>query len=189
MRATNRRGFSPKMQCCSCSKHLIICGGNAHDRRGITRYGTTPPHINTRHICAGRASAPPAPAGPAPASHASCRYGRPRSTPEPRTRYCAARGHHRQRIRCQIQSRQRPQAGICPVIPHARLQPTDPLSSRKSSTKRGRASSRPSANSSASSALPSVARRPRATMVPSSDSPSASVRRSAASLQELPALD
>ena len=27
----------------------IICGGKAHDRRGITRYGNTPPHINN-HI-------------------------------------------------------------------------------------------------------------------------------------------
>ena len=59
------------------------------------------------------------------------------------------------------------------VIP-SRLQPTDPLSSRKSSTKRGRASSRPSANSSASSASPFVARRLRAITVPSSRSPSAS---------------
>ena len=64
--------------------------------------------------------------------------------------------------------------GICPVIPLARLQPTDQLSSRKSSTKRGRASSRPSANSSASSASPFVARRLRAITVPSSRSPSAS---------------
>ena len=56
----------------------------------------------------------------------------------------------------------------------ARLQPTDQLSSRKSSTKRGRASSRPSANSSASSASPFVARRLRAITVPSSRSPSAS---------------
>ena len=56
----------------------------------------------------------------------------------------------------------------------ARLQPTDPLSSRKSSTKRGRASSRPSANSSASSASHFVARRLRAITVPSSRSPSAS---------------
>ena len=108
---------------------------------------------------------------------------RPRSQRQPqlrtparhRTRYFAARRHHRQRLRRQIQSRRRPQAGV-PVgsFRIARLQPTDPLSSRKSSTKRGRASSRPSANSSASSASPFVARRLRAITVPSSRSPSAS---------------
>ena len=64
--------------------------------------------------------------------------------------------------------------GICRSFRIARLQPTDQLSSRKSSTKRGRASSRPSANSSASSASPFVARRLRAITVPSSRSPSAS---------------
>ena len=92
-----------------------------------------------------------------------------------RTRYFAARRHHRQRLRRQIQSRRRPQARhLSGHSASRRLQPTDQLSSRKSSTKRGRASSRPSANSSASSASPFVARRLRAITVPSSRSPSAS---------------
>ena len=55
----------------------------------------------------------------------------------------------------------------------ARLLPTDPLSSQKSPTKREHASSKPSANSSASNASRSAARKPRAITAPSSHSPSA----------------
>ena len=47
-----RAAMTERCSAAVARKHLIICGGKAHDRRGITRYGNTPPHIHTRHICA-----------------------------------------------------------------------------------------------------------------------------------------